>query len=264
MMEVMRLVCLHDRAAIAEVLRRDPEMHLYELGDLDDFFWPLTTWYGLEDRGVLRSIALVYAASDLPVVVALAREGQTWTVTSLLERMRPVLPKKFYAHLAVGAARALAPTHHVESQGLHIRMLVSDWAALDATDVSRAVPLGPTDTRELEALYADAYPGNWFDERMLETGAYFGVREGDVLASVSGVHVVSRTQRVAALGNVATRPSLRGRGLARIAVAATCRALKADVDHLGLNVDAANAEGIRLYEGLGFTRVGTYEEARAS
>ena len=141
-------------------------------------------------------------------------------------------------------------------------MLVRDWAPLEKSDASRAVALGPSDARELEAFFTDAYPGNWFDPRMLETGAYFGVRDGDVLASVSGVHVVSRTHRVAALGNVATRPELRGRGLARIAVAATCQALRAHVDHLGLNVDAANAEGIRLYEGLGFARVATYEEVR--
>lgn len=259
----MRLVCLHDRDAIETALRRDPETHLYEIGDLDDFFWPLTTWYGLEDEdGALRSVALVYATGDLPVVVALAREGQTWAVTTLLERMRPVLPRKFYAHVAVGAGRALAATHHVEPQGLHARMLLADWTPIEGIDTTRAVPLGPSDARELQALYADAYPGNWFDARMLETGAYFGVREDGMLGSVSGVHVVSRTKRVAALGNVATRPALRGRGLARIAVAATCRALRADVDHLGLNVDASNADGIRLYEGLGFTRIATYEEAR--
>jgi ribosomal protein S18 acetylase RimI-like enzyme len=141
-------------------------------------------------------------------------------------------------------------------------MLVNDWAPLEKIDASHAVPLGPPDARELEELFLGAYPGNWFDPRMLETGAYFGVREGGVLASVSGVHVVSRSHRVAALGNVATRPELRGRGLARIAVAATCQALRPHVDHLGLNVDAANAEGIRLYEGLGFTRVASYEEVR--
>lgn len=258
----MRLVCLHERDVIEGLLRRDPEVHLYEIGDLDDFFWPLTTWYGLEDRGRLRNIALVYAANELPVVVALAREGQTWGVTSLLERMRPVLPRKFYAHLAVGTAKTLAGTHVIESQGLHARMMVKDWSPLERIDTSRAVPLGPADARELEALFIHAYPGNWFDARMLETGAYFGVREGDLLASVSGVHVVSRSHRVAALGNVATRPDLRGRGLARIAVAATCQALRPHVDHLGLNVDAANAEGIRLYEGLGFVRVATYEEVR--
>lgn len=258
----MQLVCLHDKDVIEAALRRDPAMHLYEIGDLDDFFWPQTTWYGLEDRGALRSVALVYAADELPVVVALAREGQTWTVTALLERMRTVLPRKFYAHLAVGAARALGPGYVIEPHGLHERMLLTDWAPLSVTDTSRAVALGPTDARELEDMYADAYPANWFDPRMLETGTYFGVREGDALASVSGVHVVSRRHRVAAIGNVATRPEYRGRGLARIAVAATCLSLRGEVDHLGLNVDAVNADGLRLYKGLGFERIASYEEMR--
>lgn len=260
----MRLVCLHDKDVIEAALRRDPEVHLYELGDLDDFFWPHTTWYGLEDRGVLKGVALVYTGSDLPVLVALAREGQTWAVSALLERMRVVLPRKLYAHLAVGASRALGPGFTVESHGLHRRMVLVDWAPLSAVDASRAVPLGPPDLREIEALYAEAYPANWFDPRMLETGAYFGVRERDVLAAVSGVHVVSRSHRVAAIGNVATLPALRGRGLARIAVAATCQALRGAVDHLGLNVDATNADGIRLYEGLGFARVASYEEVRVT
>lgn len=258
----MRLVSLHDKDVIEAALRRDPAMHLYELGDLDDFFWPETTWYGLEDRGTLRSVALVYAGGELPVVVALAREGQTWGVTSLLERMRAVLPRRFYAHLAIGAARALGPGFSLEPHGVHERMLLTDWRPLEATDISRAVPLGPSDARELEEMYADAYPASWFDPRMLETGTYFGVRERDVLASVSGVHVVSRRLRVAALGNVATRPEHRGRGLARIAVAATCRSLRGDVDHLGLNVDAVNGDGLRLYRGLGFERVASYEELR--
>lgn len=258
----MRLVCLHDKAVLEEALRRDPVVHLYELGDLDDFFWPETTWYGLEDRGALRAVALVYAAGDLPVVVALAREGQTWTASALLERMRPVLPRRFYAHLAVGAARALGPGFSIEPRGMHVRMMLSDWAPLAAIDTSRAVTLGPPDARDLNALYRVAYPGNWFDPRMLETGAYFGVREGDTLAAVSGVHVVSRAFAVAVIGNVATRPEHRSHGLARIAVAATCQSLRGSVEHIGLNVDAGNREGLRLYEGLGFSATFRYEEVR--
>jgi ribosomal protein S18 acetylase RimI-like enzyme len=257
----MRLVSLHDKDEIEGVLRRDPPMHLYEIGDLDDFFWPHTTWYGLEDRGSLKSVALLYAGSDLPVVLALAREGQTWAVTALLERMRAVLPRKFYAHLAVGAGRALGPGFSVEMHGRHDRMLLEDVTPLARIDTHRAVPLGPPDLREIEALYEEAYPATWFDPRMLETDAYFGVREEGQLAAVSGVHVVSRHHRVAAIGNVATRPALRGRGFARMAVAATCRALHGAVDHIGLNVDVENADGIRLYRGLGFARVGSYEEA---
>jgi len=262
----MKLVCLHDKAEIEAALRRDAEMHLYELGDLDDFFFSQTTWFGLDDRGTLRSIALLYTAvgAEQPVLVALAREGQTWGVTSLLERMRPVLPRKMYAHLAVGASRALEGMGFVvEAPTRHDRMILSDWSPLSAIDTARAVPLGPPDAREIEALFADAYPGNWFDPNMLETKTYFGVREDGVLAAVSGVHVVSRTTRVAAIGNVATRPALRGRGFGRIVVAATCRALRADVDHIGLNVEA-RSEAIRLYERLGFVRIASYEEMRVT
>ncbi len=61
------LVCLHDRAALERWLRRDPRLHLYELGDLDDFFWPHTIWYGLEDRSELLSVALLYTALVLPM-----------------------------------------------------------------------------------------------------------------------------------------------------------------------------------------------------
>jgi hypothetical protein len=43
----MRLIEVDDRARLEAWLRRDPAMHLYELGDLDDFFWPRTRWYGL-------------------------------------------------------------------------------------------------------------------------------------------------------------------------------------------------------------------------
>jgi ribosomal protein S18 acetylase RimI-like enzyme len=256
----MRVVSLHDRGVLAGVFQRDPAIHVYELGDLDDFFWPFTTWYGLEEHGVIRSAVLVYWASTLPVVIALAREGQSWAVTTLLERMRPILPRRFYAHLAIGASRALPSELRVEPHGVHDRMVLADWSTIETTDVAGAVRLDPGDARDLEAFYAEAYPGNWFDPRLLETGAYFGVREDGALVAACGVHVVSRAQRVAALGNVAVRPDRRGQGLAQIAVAATCADLRPDVDHLALNVFAGNEEGVRLYRGLGFERVGSYEE----
>ena len=49
----MKLVSLHDKDTIARLLRRVVCLNLYAIGDLDDFFWPHTIWYGLED-GSLR------------------------------------------------------------------------------------------------------------------------------------------------------------------------------------------------------------------
>jgi hypothetical protein len=221
----MALVPLSDRDAIERWLRRDAPVHLYELGDLDDFFWPSTTWYGLgdgPDAASVGAIALLYQAPSLPVVVALGRAADLDDIRALLEELAPLLPSRFYAHLVPGSADVLGRSFALEPHGTHARMVLASRALVDTIDTADAVVLGPHDEAELLALYARAYPGNWFDPRMLETGAYFGVRRGGTLASVAGVHVVSRSHRIAALGNIATDPSLRGRGLARIALAAVC------------------------------------------
>jgi ribosomal protein S18 acetylase RimI-like enzyme len=253
----MPLVELDDRAAIEAFLRRDSDLHLYELGDLDDFFFPKTRWFGIEIDNALVAIALLYSATDLPVVIALDRDVTTTCET--LHQARELLPRRFYSHLTVGAARTVSGS--IEPHGLHDRMILRDRSAMDAIDTRAATALGPTDERELVALYKQAYPGNWFDPRMLETRAYFAIRDDEgALVAVSGVHVVSDRTRVAALGNVTTRPDVRGRGLGRIAVAATCKALLERVDLVGLNVESANAAAIGLYRRLGFERAAQYEE----
>ena len=72
----------------------------------------------------------------------------------------------------------------------------------------------------------------------------------------------SPTWSVAALGNVATLPGLRGRGLARSACAALCRVLLEDgITTIALNVGADNHAAIRAYTRLGFEQVAEYTEA---
>ena len=55
----MTLVELGDRDAIAAFLRRNAAAHVYELGDLDDFDWPHTRWFGWERDGRLEQVALL-------------------------------------------------------------------------------------------------------------------------------------------------------------------------------------------------------------
>lgn len=43
-------------------------------------------------------------------------------------------------------------------------------------DASEAVGLSSSDLPAIKELYAESCPGNWFDERMLSTGKYFGVK----------------------------------------------------------------------------------------
>ena len=252
-------VCLHDKEEIAAFLRARAGLHVYELGDLDDFFWPYTTWYALQDREGIRELALVYSGMSLPVLLALTEEP-AGPMRDLLRSLLPLLPRRFYSHLSGELVQVLAGDYQVEPHGTHGKMVLIDPAPLEGVDTSAVVQLGAADLPQLMQLYEESYPGHWFDPRMLETGHYFGLRRGEELVSVAGVHVYSPLYRVAALGNVTTHPRFREQGLARAVCARLCQALLQTVDTIGLNVKADNAGAIALYHRLGFEWVGTYEE----
>jgi ribosomal protein S18 acetylase RimI-like enzyme len=250
---------LDTRAELEPFLRRRPFLHLYELGDLDDFFWPQTRWYGRRVDGELREILLLYTAAHGSTLIAFT-DGSTAVMADLLRSVITRLPARVYAHLSEGLADALRADFTLEPHGRYLRLALTDPSRLAAWDVNEVVALHPADGAELRAFYNESYPGNWFDERMLLTGHYWGIRHAGRLVCAGGVHVVSPQQRVAALGNVATHPAHRGRGLATRTCARLCRGLLTVADHIGANVKADNAGALRCYERLGFTAAAAYEE----
>ncbi|MEV0726501.1 GNAT family N-acetyltransferase [Micromonospora purpureochromogenes] len=244
----------HDRAALAALLRRNPVLHAYQLGDLDDFFWPYTSWFRRGDQ-----VALLYHGVTPPVLLAFAAPDGLPELAALLADLAPMLPARLYAHLSPGLEEVLGGWFAFDPAGAHLRMALTDLARL-ATVTPAGEVLGEADLPALRALYAVAYPGNWFDPRMLATGQYVGIRQAGELVAVAGVHVWSPTYRVAALGNVTTHPRVRGQGLAAAVVAGLCGRLHAQVDHVTLNVRADNVAAVRLYRRLGFSRVADFGE----
>jgi ribosomal protein S18 acetylase RimI-like enzyme len=249
------VIAVSDRARLRAYFRRAPERHLYELGDLDDFFWPHTRWYALEIDGDLRAVVLLYSPGALPTVVAI---GDRAPLAELLAELREELPARLHAHLSPGLFDALAPRYASEPHGEMLKLALADRARLAGVDVADVVPLRPEDHAEVERFFAHAYPGNWFDARMLETGHYFAIRDGELVAA-GGVHVYSPAERVAALGNIAVAASHRGRGLATRLTARICRSVQGSVDHVGLNVRRDNRPAIACYERLGFASVAPFE-----
>ncbi|MER8186029.1 GNAT family N-acetyltransferase [Kitasatospora sp. NPDC094015] len=255
----MSLLSLHDRAALSDRFRRDPALHLFELGDLDDLLWPHTSWYTLGGDG---PVALLYTVGAVPTLLASSRAERAAELEPLLEALLPVLPRRFLGHLPGRAAKLLEPAYAARSHGSMLRMELTDPARADRHPRGgwAPEPLGRADLPDLLALFARSYPGNWFDERMLDSGRYLGVRLDGRLVAVAGVHVYAPAQRVAALGNVTTDPQLRGRGAAGACVAELCRQLLTAVDHVGLNVRADNTTARTLYERLGFSVVTEFDE----
>ena len=259
----MGVVELRDRKVIAEFCRRRPAVHAYALGDLDDFFWPHTRWLGWERSGRLEQLVLLYDEPETPVLLALAEPPATG-MADLLAAVADELPSDVYAHSTGELVSALPRFAPRSPPAEHRKLGLVDPSRLDGHP-DRALPLGPDDLDEVLAFYARAYPGTWFEPRMLETRRYVGIRDSGGLACVAGVHVWSPEWRVAALGNVATLPEARGRGLATAACAHLCRVLLDDgIDTISLNVRADNAAAIAAYERLGFAHAADYVEVPLS
>ncbi len=254
----MPVIRLDDKREIEQFLRHDTFLHIYSLGDLDDFFWPYTTFYGLEGSGSLEAVVFLYSSQGLSALLALSINGDA--TAELLRSIDLELPSQFYAHLSPGLEHVLNNTHDLDPHGLHCKMALRDRVRLHDFVCSGVVSLGSAELPEIQAFYQDSYPGNWFDPRMLETGLYFGVRADGRLVSVGGIHVYSPQYRVAALGNIATHPACRQCGYGKAVTARICQSLSQTVDEIGLNVKADNHPALACYERLGFDVVAEYGE----
>jgi GNAT superfamily N-acetyltransferase len=255
---------IRDRDRIERFLRRETATHIYALADLDPFFWAGTTWYAAIERGALCAICLVLDRLSIPIVYSITAAPVAASL-ELVQHIRGELPDRFFANLSRELVSLFDADHTIESEGIFHKMVLSRFRAPAAID-ARIDRLRPDDMDELRSFYADhAYAVGETDQRFLETymlemGPYFGIREADSLVCAGGVHLVSDRYQVAALGNIATRPDRRMRGLGQAVSAAICRELLDRVESIGLNVLEDNTAAIRCYESLGFERCARYFE----
>ena len=254
----MKVICLHDKDRIEAFLRKNVYLHIYSIGDLDDFLWQKTVWYALENRSEIQAMVLLYA--ELPRATLHAMCEQRDLMTELLRTIFDILPRRFHAHLSPGVVEAFKEECRIDSYAEFYRMALNSESLPDGIDCSQVIRLTRNDLDEMLRLYEESYPGNWFNPAMLETGQYFGIRIKNRLVSVAGVHVYSERYKVAALGNIATHPDFRGNGFGKSVIARLCQSLLEKVDHIGLNVKADNAIAVSLYEKLGFEIAGSYYE----
>jgi RimJ/RimL family protein N-acetyltransferase len=249
-----------DKNKLERRLRLAPDLNLYHLGDLDDFFWPDTRWFARVDGEEITALALLYSGENPPVLLAIddRDDGET---AALLVDLIPDLPGRVYAHLSPGLIDPFRSRYAVHHHGAHFKMSLIDPIKLERWDTSAVIPLGVEDLPRLRRLYSAAYPGSWFNPRMLKTGQYMGIESNKGrLVAVAGVHVYSQQYRVAALGNITTLPDHRRKGLSTLVTAGCCKRLLADVNLIGLNVRGDNEAAIRTYRKVGFDVVGEYNE----
>jgi ribosomal protein S18 acetylase RimI-like enzyme len=93
-----------------------------------------------------------------------------------------------------------------------------------------------------------------FAPRQIEAGVFYGLEDAvGELVAVGGTHIVDYGARIAAIGNMYTRPDARRRGAGGSILRAVVKTLQAGgVETIVLNVDQRNDAARRLYEQFGF------------
>lgn len=243
---------------LADYFQQNIYLHIYSLGDLDDFFWPLTEFYGEKQPGRVDRVITLYRGGSSPTLLAL--DSENVLTRQNLKTILPYLPASFEAHLSPDLESTFLSTHELQFHGPHYKMGLVKTESLNDISSQAAVQLNSNHLDEIQNLYRISYPENWFDPRMLQTGQYFGIWHENKLVSIAGVHVYSPAYGVAAIGNITTHPDFRNRGLGKLVTAALCRSLLDTVDVIGLNVKVSNQAAISCYEKLGFEVKAAYNE----
>ncbi len=254
----MKFEFLHDRDEIEQYLRSNTFLHIYGIGDLDDFFWPHTCWFGSRSAGKVNCAALLYSGLELPTLILMSEDVSP--ESEFLSSIAHMLPDPVFCHLSTGLATALESTHDLQPHGKFNRMALLSSDSLYKVDCGDVIQLKESDLPELLEFYRWSYPANWFDPRMLQTGKYYCIRKDGDIVCAGGIHVYSPVYRIGTLGNIATHTDFRGRGLATSVTAKVCLSMIDSVEHIGLNVKKDNSAAISCYENLGFRTVSSFGE----
>ncbi len=247
------VVEIRERRVIEAFLRRNAERHVFEIGDLDERFWPHTTWYGWHGDAGLEQIALLYQPPGRSVLLMYG-DPPLESAAAFARDLVALLPQRMYAHLGVDLVPIFEQRFVLSGDGLCLQMNLKRPDAITEPRYETVV-LTPDDASALAAFYAEHDPVTQFDTAMLSTLRMRGVKQGAEIIAVAGLHVYSKAYSVAALGGVATHAAYRRKGLGTGVTAALCTFLLDEgIETIALDVMLDNTGAISIYEKLGFER----------
>ncbi len=240
------------KSEIRRRLEKNREWSLYALADLDDGMFGHCEWW----TGGGDSLALVFRALDIRPIFVIGDAGQTRALLTAVKEPTGYLNLQQHQMEAAEGLYAYRERHRMN------RMIMRDFAPRTG-DVE---VLGSTHRHEVERLYATGDGGGIaFAPFQLETGMFRGIRRGGELVAVAGVHVLSRQESVAGVGNIFTHPAHRGRGYAQVVTSSVVATLlETGITTIGLNVEHDNAAAIRAYQRIGFRTSFYYFEGVAN
>jgi GNAT superfamily N-acetyltransferase len=241
-----------DRALLREFLEQDRLYAAYAICDLEEREFARTRWGLAWDGDAPVALVLEYNGPTPQPLFVMGRPDGIAAV--LMDLIRPRL-----AYVAVPAALlpAIESAYRVDPGSTMVRMSVDQarFRPYPAT-VQRLLPV---EIGDLNRLYQLGF-ASWLPPATLADGIYYGMRVNGQLVAAAGTHVISRSARLAVVGNVLTQFDFRGRGFATAVTGAVTAELLRTCDQVVLNVRADNPPAINAYRRLGYTEHLRFEE----
>lgn len=231
----------HVRAFFAQ----DRLLSAYALADLDASDIERARWWSASRGDEIVAAALVvealsfrpcFATGETEALAAIFREG--------LREQRLVVSTPPAGRLAVEASYRFERVERMH------RMVV-DAPSFRPRVAHTVTRLTPEELEDVIDLYGHA-SRTYFTPDRIARELYFGIYSGSMLVSAAGTHVRSQRAGVAAVGNVLTRMSHRGRGMATSVTSVVTAAALEQHGDVVLNVRQDNAPAIAVYQRLGY------------
>ncbi len=241
-----------DRAVLREFLERDRLYAAYAICDLEEREFARTRWGLAWDGDAPVALVLEYnGPTPQPLFVMGRPDGIEVVLRDLIR------PRLAYAAAPLELVPAIETAYRVDPGPTMVRMWVdrARFRPYPAT-VGRLLP---SEIGDLNRLYQLGF-ASWLPPSTVAEGVYYGMRVNGQLVSAAGTHVISRTARLAVVGNVLTHVDFRGRGFATAVTGAVTAELLRTCDQVVLNVRADNPPALNAYRRLGYAEHLRFEE----
>ena len=167
-----------DKTKLKDFLMKDPYLHIYELGDLQEKLFPATQWFVMEDRGEILASAMLYRAKNINIFY-LVDDTLPDIAAELLEGIMDRLPQKMYCLLSPSLAGVISGKYGYEKSVSYDKMkLTGDiFLSRNIKYPEFTYRINVNDSEPVAEFLRGVNPGAFYNKGMLATGKYFCIRK---------------------------------------------------------------------------------------